>query len=88
MGQQLGDPRAPKVDPVDWVERSPLADTRTYVQRVMENLAVYRVRLDTPAPAMTQSEPPRDMRHEANAAMNSPVPYRTACSQSRKIFAS
>ena len=36
-----GDPRDPKVDPVDWVERIPLAETRNYVQRVMENLQVY-----------------------------------------------
>jgi soluble lytic murein transglycosylase len=36
-----GDPRDPKVDAVDWVERIPLAETRNYVQRVMENLQVY-----------------------------------------------
>jgi soluble lytic murein transglycosylase len=39
-----GDPRDPKIDPVDWVERIPFAETRNYVQRVMENLQVYRVR--------------------------------------------
>jgi len=39
-----GDPRDPKVDAVDWVERIPLAETRNYVQRVMENLQIYRVR--------------------------------------------
>ncbi|HEY1542759.1 MAG TPA: transglycosylase SLT domain-containing protein [Xanthobacteraceae bacterium] len=39
-----GDPRNAKVDAVDWVERIPLSETRNYVQRVMENLAVYRVR--------------------------------------------
>lgn len=39
-----GDPRDPKIDPVDWVERIPFAETRNYVQRVMENLLVYRVR--------------------------------------------
>jgi soluble lytic murein transglycosylase len=39
-----GDPRNPKIDPVDWVERIPFAETRNYVQRVMENLQVYRVR--------------------------------------------
>ena len=33
-----GDPRDPKIDAVDWVERIPLAETRNYVQRVMENL--------------------------------------------------
>jgi soluble lytic murein transglycosylase len=40
-----GDPRDPKVDAVDWVERIPFSETRNYVQRVMENLAVYRKRL-------------------------------------------
>jgi soluble lytic murein transglycosylase len=42
---QHGDPRDPKVDAVDWVERIPIAETRNYVQRVMENLQVYSVRL-------------------------------------------
>jgi soluble lytic murein transglycosylase len=41
---QHGDPRDPKVDAVDWVERIPIAETRNYVQRVMENLLVYRAR--------------------------------------------
>ncbi|MGA7450966.1 MAG: lytic transglycosylase domain-containing protein, partial [Rhodoplanes sp.] len=41
---QYGDPRDAKVDAVDWVERIPFAETRNYVQRVMENLQVYRVR--------------------------------------------
>jgi soluble lytic murein transglycosylase len=39
-----GDPRDPKVDPVDWVERLPFSETRNYVQRIMENLQVYRAR--------------------------------------------
>jgi soluble lytic murein transglycosylase len=39
-----GDPRDAKVDAVDWVERIPISETRNYVQRAMENLAVYRVR--------------------------------------------
>jgi hypothetical protein len=41
---QHGDPRDPKVDAVDWVERIPFSETRNYVQRVMENLQVYRQR--------------------------------------------
>lgn len=41
---KYGDPRDPKVDPVDWVERIPFSETRNYVQRVLENLQVYRVR--------------------------------------------
>jgi soluble lytic murein transglycosylase len=42
--ERYGDPRDPKVDPVDWVERIPFSETRNYVQRVIENLQVYRVR--------------------------------------------
>jgi soluble lytic murein transglycosylase len=42
---QHGDPRDSKVDAVDWVERIPMAETRNYVQRVMENLQVYAARL-------------------------------------------
>ena len=45
--KQYGDPRDPNVDAVDWVERIPFAETRNYVQRVMENLQVYRARFDT-----------------------------------------
>jgi soluble lytic murein transglycosylase len=43
--ERYGDPRSPDVDPIDWVERIPFSETRNYVQRVMENLQVYRVRL-------------------------------------------
>ncbi len=41
-----GDPRDPEIDAVDWVERIPFSETRNYVQRVMENLQVYRERLN------------------------------------------
>ena len=41
---RFGDPRDPKVDPIDWVERIPFSETRNYVQRVMENVQVYRIR--------------------------------------------
>ncbi len=41
---RYGDPRDPDVDPVDWVERIPFSETRNYVQRVLENLQVYRAR--------------------------------------------
>lgn len=44
--QARGDPRDPNVDPIDWVERIPLSETRNYVQRVMENVLVYRARFE------------------------------------------
>jgi soluble lytic murein transglycosylase len=42
--ERYGDPRDPKIDPVDWVERIPFTETRNYVMRVMENVQVYRAR--------------------------------------------
>ncbi len=44
--QRFGDPRNPGVDPVDWIESIPYGETRNYVQRVLENIQVYRERLD------------------------------------------
>jgi soluble lytic murein transglycosylase len=41
---RYGDPRDPKVDPIDWVERIPFSETRNYVERVMENMQIYRAR--------------------------------------------
>ncbi len=43
--KQFGDPRDPGVDPVDWIESIPFGETRNYVQRVIENMQVYRNRL-------------------------------------------
>jgi soluble lytic murein transglycosylase len=42
--ERYGDPRDPKIDAVDWVELIPFSETRNYVQRIMENLQVYRAR--------------------------------------------
>ena len=68
-----GDPRDPKVDPVDWVERIPFSETRNYVQRVMENLAVYRVRFE--GSMMAAKTDARVVTQETNAA---PVPAASA----------
>ncbi len=40
----FGDPRQANVDAIDWVERIPFSETRSYVQRVLENWQVYRQR--------------------------------------------
>ena len=37
-----GDPRGGNVDMVDWIENIPISETRNYVQRVLENLQIYR----------------------------------------------
>ena len=44
--KRYGDPRGKDIDTVvDWIERIPFAETRSYVQRVMENYQVYKMRL-------------------------------------------
>ncbi len=44
--KKYGDPRGKSIDEVvDWIERIPFTETRNYVQRVMENYQVYKVRL-------------------------------------------
>ncbi len=42
--KEYGDPRT-ETDPIDWVETIPFSETRNYVQRVLENVQVYRHRL-------------------------------------------
>ncbi len=57
-----GDPRKPGVDMVDWIERIPYSETRNYVQRVMENLQVYRAKLGHPTMLLVGAEPPAPVR--------------------------
>jgi soluble lytic murein transglycosylase len=42
---EFGDPRAPGVDAIDWIESIPFSETRNYVQRVLEGVQIYRQRL-------------------------------------------
>lgn len=44
--KDYGDPRTNGVDPIDWLETIPYSETRNYIHRVMENLEVYRARLN------------------------------------------
>jgi soluble lytic murein transglycosylase len=46
--RNYGDPRDGSADPVDWIERIPFDETRDYVQKVMENLQLYRSRIGHP----------------------------------------
>jgi soluble lytic murein transglycosylase len=61
--ERYGDPRDPRVDPVDWVERIPFSETRNYVQRILENMQVYRVRFGSGTRLMIEA----DMRRGAQA---------------------
>lgn len=48
LDSPMGDPRTAKIDMVDSIELIPLRETRNYVQRIMEGVAVYRSRLAGP----------------------------------------
>jgi soluble lytic murein transglycosylase len=49
------------------VERIPLSETRNYVQRVIENLAVYQARFEDAGTAMAKNGA-RAVTQETNAA--------------------
>ena len=40
--ETFGDPRSEKINTIDWVELIPYAETRNYVQRVLENYYCYK----------------------------------------------
>ena len=50
-------------------ERIPLSETRNYVQRVIENLQVYRVRFDSGASVLSKSDRRPGTSQEANSAL-------------------
>lgn len=50
--REFGDPRDGKIDPIDWIHRIPIEETREYVQKVLSNIQVYRARLGEEANAV------------------------------------
>jgi soluble lytic murein transglycosylase len=56
--ERYGDPRDPKVDPIDWVERIPFPETRNYVQRIIESVQVYRVQLRSDKRLLIEEDKP------------------------------
>ncbi len=44
--KRFGDPRKNEIDPIDFIEHIPFEETRNYVQRVMENINVYKFILE------------------------------------------
>jgi peptidoglycan lytic transglycosylase len=53
---EFGDPRTPGVDPIDWIERIPIEETRRYVAKVLSNIQIYRARLGDEATALQLDE--------------------------------
>ena len=54
-----GDPRDSEVDVIDWIELISFEETRDYVQRVLENVQMYRVRTG-------KSNPGFDLENDLN----------------------
>ena len=48
-----GDPRTGPIDMVDWIELIPISETRNYVQRVSENVVMYRAARKDPTPILS-----------------------------------
>jgi soluble lytic murein transglycosylase len=51
-----GDPRGGGTDPLDFIECIPFSETRNYVMRVMENMQVYRAKLNGGTARITLSQ--------------------------------
>jgi peptidoglycan lytic transglycosylase len=76
--QRYGDPGPNIYDAIDWTESIPFTETRTYVQRVIENLTVYRSRESERDLALTftslEPGPVRDSAGRLDAAAGLPLP--------------
>ncbi|MCA0423504.1 MAG: transglycosylase SLT domain-containing protein [Proteobacteria bacterium] len=71
-----GDPRNPGVDVVDWIERIPITETRHYVQKILENVQVYRVKLTNQQTLGIAADMQRGARKPRDPllALNIPLP--------------
>lgn len=71
--ERCGDPRGAQVDPVDFIECVPFTETRNYMMRVMENVAIYKARLNGgSAPLTTASD---IARGSTQPSARGPQPY-------------
>jgi soluble lytic murein transglycosylase len=50
--EENGDPRTGSVAMLDWLELIPINETRNYVQRVLENVVIYRARQNETMPTL------------------------------------
>lgn len=62
--REFGDPRKAGVDPIDWIERIPIQETRSYVAKVLSNIQVYRARLGVDAPLRIEDDLYRAAAHK------------------------
>jgi soluble lytic murein transglycosylase len=77
--EEYGDPRNGQVDPIDWVECIPFNETRQYVQKVMQNVHVYRSRLAPQSVRPMTADLKRGTPDEITVASMSAAPRAPAC---------
>jgi soluble lytic murein transglycosylase len=79
----FGDPRDPRNDPVDWIERIPFTETRDYVKKIMETLQLYRSRLSGSEKALQLVQDLNRGRRASTtkAASNAPAALKQAKSE-------
>ena len=76
---EYGDLRSQGVDAIDWVESIPFQETRQYVQKVLQNLHVYRSRL-APGTVRPMSADLKRGRPGAENVAQNPEPATSSCS--------
>lgn len=75
----FGDLRSGQVDPVDWVENIPFQETRQYVQKVLQNVHVYRSRLAPKTVRPMSADLKRGMPTDINVASTSEPEKTESC---------
>ena len=76
---EYGDPRGGQVDPIDWVESIPFNETRQYVQKVMQNVHVYRSRLSPESVRPMTADLKRGTPADLAVASTSPADSGPSC---------
>ena len=76
---EFGDLRGGQVDPIDWVECIPFHETRQYVQKVLQNVHVYRSRLAPQTVKTMTADLTRGAPSELATASTSPLIETASC---------
>ncbi|MFA6140116.1 MAG: lytic transglycosylase domain-containing protein, partial [Hyphomicrobium sp.] len=82
--KEFGDPRTSAIDPIDWIERIPIEETRRYVAKVLSNIQIYRARLGDEATALRLDEDLNRARTASNGNEPAGIVRKTSTADSRE----
>ena len=77
-------PRTAGVDPIDWIERIPIEETRRYVAKVLSNIQIYRARLGDEATALQLDEDLNRARAASKATQQGATVRKTSTANSHE----